>query len=69
VNKHVRQREKQTAKAQKAAQRRAKQHMNSLPPTSQPIVSSGAEPADQVGTPMTVSSSEAGDVPITQPNP
>jgi len=53
VDKHIRQRQKQMAKAQKAANRRAKEHLQPEIP-SEPIVNAGTEP--QTTAPIAVSS-------------
>lgn len=53
VDKHIRQRQKQIAKAQKAANRRMKHHLQPEIP-SEPMVNSRMEP-DQVNAPVTVS--------------
>jgi len=53
VDKHIRQRQKQIAKAQKAANRRAKYRPQSEVP-SEPMVNSRVEP-NQVNAPVTVS--------------
>jgi len=70
VDKNIKRRQHQIAKAQKAQNRKLKHDWKAQPQVpSQPIVSSSTGPSDQMGAPMTVSSSDTTETPNTEPSP
>lgn len=62
VNKHMSQRQKQLAKAQKAANRKMKHQLQPQPMT-EPVVTSSVDPVDEVAAPISVSSSNIAQAP------